>query len=78
MPFKLKRGRGGQHEKCRSVQEKYGGLSEGTVFAKETKEPNNRVLLGALLLGFIVFFFLLYVICALVPTEETKYGKKRW
>ena len=77
MPFKLKRGRGGQHEKCRSVQEKYGGLSEGTVFAKETKEPNNRVFLGALLLGFIVFF-LLYVICALVPTEETKYGKKRW
>ena len=57
MPFKLKRGRGGQQEKCRSVQEKYGGLSEGTVFAKETKEPNNRVLLGALLLGFIVFFF---------------------
>ena len=77
MPFKLKRGRGGQHEKCRSLQKKYGGLSEGTVFAKETKEPNNRVFLGALLLGFIVFF-LLYVICALVPTEETKYGKKRW
>lgn len=26
-------------------------LSAGTVIRKETKEPNNRVLLGALLLG---------------------------
>ena len=27
------------------------GLSAGTVITKETKEPNNRVLLGALLSG---------------------------
>ena len=46
------------------------GLSAGTVLTKETKEPNNRVLLGALLFGCIVFF--VYVICASVPTEGTQ------
>ena len=34
------------------------GLSAGTVITEETKEPNNRVLLGALLFGFIVSFVL--------------------
>ena len=32
------------------------GLSAGTVITKEGKEPNNRVLLGALLFGCIVTF----------------------
>ena len=32
------------------------GLSAGNVITKETKEPNNRVLLGALLFGCIVSF----------------------
>ena len=32
------------------------GLSAGTVIPKETKEPNDRVLLGALLFGCIVSF----------------------
>ena len=36
-------------------------LSAGTVITKETKEPNMRVLLGALLFGFIVSF----VVCNL-------------
>ena len=34
----------------------FGGLSEGTIVTKETKEPNNRVLLEALLFGCIVSF----------------------
>ena len=33
-------------------------LSAGTVIRKETKEPNNRVLLGALLLGCLVVKYL--------------------
>ena len=33
-------------------------LSAGTVLTKETKESNNRVLLGALLFGCIVSFVL--------------------
>ena len=32
------------------------GLSAGSVITKETKEPNNRVLLGILLFGCIVSF----------------------
>ena len=36
----------------------FWGLSAGTVITKETKEPNNRVLLGALLFGCIVSFVL--------------------
>ena len=46
------------------------GLSAVTMITKEAKEPNNRVLLGALLF-IIVLFLLLYVIFALVPTEGT-------
>ena len=46
------------------------GLSAATMITKEAKEPNNRVLLGALLF-IIVLFLLLYVIFALVPTEGT-------
>ena len=34
------------------------GLSAGTVITKETKEPNNRVFLGALLFACIVSFVL--------------------
>ena len=54
--FKLKRGGGGggQHEKCR--YRNYGGLSGVTVITKDTKEPNNRVLLGVFLIGLIVSF----------------------
>ena len=43
------------------------GLSAGTVITEETKVPNNRVLLGALLLGCIVSFVV--VICDSLPTE---------
>ena len=43
------------------------GLSAGTVITKETKVPNNRVLLGTLLFGCIVSFVV--VICDLLPTE---------
>ena len=50
----------------------FSGLSAGTVLTKETKEPNNRVLLGALLFGCIVSF--VYVICASVPTEGTTFS----
>ena len=46
------------------------GLFAGTVIIKETIEPNDGDLLGALLFGCIVFL-LLYVICASVPTEGT-------
>ena len=49
------------------------GLSAGTVITKETKEPNNRVLMGALLFGCIVSFVIRIVICASVPTEGTVY-----
>ena len=35
---------------------KLWGLSAGTVITKETKGPNNRVLLGALLFGCVVSF----------------------
>ena len=35
---------------------KLWGLSAGTIITKETKGPNNRVLLGALLFGCIVSF----------------------
>ena len=37
------------------------GFSAGTIITKETKEPNNRALLGALLFGYIVSF----VVCNL-------------
>ena len=37
------------------------GLSAGTVITKETKEPNNGVLLVALLFGGIVSFVLRYL-----------------
>ena len=40
------------------AREEPTGLSAGTVITKETKEPNNRVLLGALLFGCIVSFVL--------------------
>ena len=43
------------------------GLSAGTVITKETKVPNNRVILGALLFGCIVSFVV--VICDSLPTE---------
>ena len=43
------------------------GLSAGTVITEETKVPNNRVLLGALLFGCIVSFVV--VICDSLPTE---------
>ena len=46
------------------------GLSAGTVITKETKVPNNRVLLGALLFGCIVSFVV--VICDSLPTEGIK------
>ena len=38
----------------RSYIERILGLSAGTVITKQTKEPNNRVPLGALLIGCIV------------------------
>ena len=48
------------------------GLFAGTVVTKETIEPNDGVLLGALLFGCIVFLLLLlYVICASVTTDGT-------
>ena len=48
------------------------GYSAGIVITKETMEPNNIVLLGALLFnGCIHLFLLLNVICASVPTEGT-------
>ena len=43
------------------------GLSAGTVITEETKVPNDRVLLGALLFGCIVSFVV--VICDSLPTE---------
>ena len=47
---------------CKSTlkKKKNSGFSgnAGTVITKETKEPNNRVLLGALLFGCIVSFVL--------------------
>ena len=48
----------------------FWGLSAGTVITKETKEPNNRVLLGALLFGCIVSF-VLRNLCLGIPTEGT-------
>ena len=47
------------------------GLFAGTVITKETIEPSDGDLLGALLFGCIVVLLLLYVICASVPTEGT-------
>ena len=47
------------------------GYSAGIVITKETTEPNNTVLPGALLFGCIHLFLLLNVICASVPTEGT-------
>ena len=46
------------------------GLSAGTVITKETKEPNNRVLLGANYC-LVVLVLLVYVICASITTEGT-------
>ena len=43
------------------------GLSAGTIITEETKVPNNRVLLEALLFGCIVSFVV--VICDSLPTE---------
>ena len=40
------------------------GLSAGTVITKESKEPTNRVLMGAFLFGCIVSFVIRTVICA--------------
>ena len=46
------------------------GLFSGTVVTKETIEPNDGDLLGALLFGCIVFF-VLYVICTSLPSDGT-------
>ena len=53
-----------------------GVTSKGNVITKETNERNNRVHLEALDLycSFVVEFLLCYAICALLPTEGTKYG----
>ena len=45
------------------------GLSAGTVITKETMEPNNRVLLKALLFGCIVSFVIRY---RCLGTKENK------
>jgi len=48
------------------------GLSAGTIITKETKEPNNRVLLASWgLYCLVVLFLLFYIICASVPREGT-------
>ena len=47
-----------------------GGRSAGTFITRETKEPNNRVLLGVSLFGCIVSFVVRND-CASVPTEGT-------
>ena len=53
---------------------KLWGLSAGTVITKETKGPNNRVLLGSLYC-LVVLSLLLYVIHASVPEKEPNYGR---
>ena len=73
LKWSLSQGGGGGGKRGHRDRE---GLSAGTDATEETKESNNRVLLGFYCL--VVLFLLLYVIRASVPTEGTADKKREY
>ena len=57
------------HSVIVAVWERWG-LSADTVITKESEEPNNRVLLGALLFGFIISFIVHYLYLSIHSVQK--------